>query len=122
MLDVVTNRSTHEDFPNTYCKVITQPGAFEWYSKMKHLMPEDPLLWVGFVKKMYQGDLIEITALVRSVALADWHYIEIPQDSTGGALYYMTIEGYTNVEDQVKLVEFITVEQDHIFFSKMDWR
>jgi len=37
--EVVHNRSKHKDFPDTYCKVVTQKSQFSWYKSSKDLKP-----------------------------------------------------------------------------------
>ena len=37
---VTLNRTKHEDFPSTVCKVVYQPGQFSWTAKRRHTIAD----------------------------------------------------------------------------------
>ena len=37
---VTLNRTKHEDFPGTVCKVVYQPGQFSWTAKRRHTITD----------------------------------------------------------------------------------
>lgn len=37
---VTLNRTKHEDFPGTVCKVVYQPGQFSWTAKKRHTITD----------------------------------------------------------------------------------
>lgn len=41
---VTLNRTRHEDFPNSICKVVYQPGQFSWTAKRRHVI-KDSRAW-----------------------------------------------------------------------------
>lgn len=122
VLDVVSNRVNSDLFPNTFCDAIKQYRAFSWYFYLKDEVPKNVLHWERFVREEFSNNTVELKTLDLSMALARRHYTTDPKDTTGGAIYFMTLPAIFRLLPDIKYCILTVVEEDHLFFSKIIWR
>lgn len=110
VLDVVLNRINSNQFPDNHCENIKAPAQFSWYSSNFYQSRD-------FDRHLTN----ELFNFHLSYALATVHYLDNRSSQTN-AMYYMTIDGYHNIEKYVLNAEFIGICGQHLFFQNIEWR
>lgn len=97
--NVVLNRVSHENYPDSICGVIYQKNQFSWVSKRKHITLNkisNKIKWIAF----------------EAVLNKSW------EDNTKGAMFFHTISNKNSWNK--RLLQQTTRIGNHVFFRHKD--
>lgn len=103
---VTLNRSNSDKFPRNICKVISQKGAYQWYSslpKNKHqVRPANTIQQESYEQIKFAVKVLKVL-----------NYFEI--DITDGALYFRSVNSKENIF--FKKLHRVKKVYNHIFYK-----